>query len=558
MDSKGKYGLNIMLIMFVLIPLLVTVLVIAFTASGVIVDNMMGGIRGELRVASRALKEFYEREINLGIDQENGFTRHDTRFIDSMHVINGIDFTVFKGNIRFMTTIINEFGNRIEGTQADAMIWQTVSRGNDVFDDNVTINNKTYQVYYSPIKKSGQVIGMAFAGKSIEQIYEAEKQIYVRVFSVCVIMLIIFCIVAMIVAGKISRPLEVVAKEISEISDGNLDIECMTESKIKETSHLLDSAEKLSLILSDAIGRIRDLAISLTDTIKVTADLADGASDETNVIASSMQDLAKTVISMAESVHNINNNVVHMGEVIEQAVKNVNNLNTHAQNMNEANKAAWECIENFSGSSTKSSEAINVITDRINETNNAITKIEDMVKLISDISSQTNLLSLNASIEAAKAGEAGRGFGVVASEIKKLAEQSDDSANQIETIVAEMGALSGECVEQAEGIKKLIAEEKKLLAVTQDKFTVLDKDITESVNEIASVANITTQLEDIKNTILEAVSNLSSVSEQTSATNEEVAASISTIAENVKEVSKDTHKVNDLADDLRDAVSHFK
>jgi methyl-accepting chemotaxis protein len=198
------------------------------------------------------------------------------------------------------------------------------------------------------------------------------------------------------------------------------------------------------------------------------------------------------------------------------------------------------------------------ISGRINATNEAISKINEMVELITGIASQTNLLSLNASIEAARAGEAGRGFAVVASEIKALAEQSDVSANQIKDIVAEIGASSTKCVDQAQKVKELIAEEKELLEVTQEKFSNLDRDIRGSVDEIASVSEVTGQLAAIKDTIMNAVSDLSAISEETSATNEEVAASIQSVSGNVSMVSDNANEMNGLSAELTDAVSYFK
>ena len=107
-------------------------------------------------------------------------------------------------------------------------------------------------------------------------------------------------------------------------------------------------------------------------------------------------------------------------------------------------------------------------------------------------------------------------------------------------------------------MRKIISDEREQLVSAQEKFRELDGEIRTSLEEIDSVSAITSRLEGIKNTIQQAVNSLAEISEETSATNEEVAASIGDIAANVKKVADDTETMNKLADDLTEAVSHFK
>ena len=113
-------------------------------------------------------------------------------------------------------------------------------------------------------------------------------------------------------------------------------------------------------------------------------------------------------------------------------------------------------------------------------------------------------------------------------------------------------------MEQAQKVRELIATEKDLLGVTQEKFSNLDSNINGSVEEIRSVLEITTQLETIKDTILNAVSDLSAISEETSATNEEVSASIALVEQNVDKVADNAGVMNGLSSKLKGAVAHFK
>ncbi|MBQ9433714.1 MAG: cache domain-containing protein, partial [Synergistaceae bacterium] len=120
-------SLKSMLIMLSLIPLILAVVIIASSTSRIFVSSLNQSTKESLMVASRALKEYYEYDIVNGYDLVDGFIRYDTSYIDSMR-ITGVDLTLFKENIRFMTTIMDSDGKRIEGTPASDAVWRAVSQ----------------------------------------------------------------------------------------------------------------------------------------------------------------------------------------------------------------------------------------------------------------------------------------------------------------------------------------------------------------------------------------------------------------------------------------------
>lgn len=555
---KKKLSIKGMQIMFALIPLTCVLVVLGVISIIMLRSSTESNVKEELIGVTNAVREYYQYDLTHDYDLVDGFPRYDTEYIDRLNMATGTDFTIFRGDERHMTTVRDDYGNRITGTKSSAEVWATVSTEQDYYSDDVIINGMQYYVYYLPLKKDGKVVGMAFSGKPCTSVRATLKQLTFIIIGVALLMEVIFCFFAILVARKVSTPLRGVADAIERMANGETGAKCDIHSVLRETYSLIESGNRLSDTLTGAVGTIRSSADSLRDSASVTEDLAAASATGAAQINDSMSGLERATSGMARGVQDISQNMADMGAMVDDISDGAGKLKLLSEKMAAANEDAGRRMDDMAEGSRKSAEAIDGIANEVKEANAAVARIGEMVSMITDIASQTNLLSLNASIEAARAGDAGRGFGVVASEIKNLAEQSSSSAEQIRSIVEDVTRESAECVVQAEAVKAVIAEEHTLLEKTRERFGELNEHIRESVSEIVAVSEKAEGLDRAKESILAAVNDLSATSEETAATNEEVSVSLSEIATNIERVNDGNKEVTELARKLDEAVAYFK
>ena len=191
------------------------------------------------------------------------------------------------------------------------------------------------------------------------------------------------------------------------------------------------------------------------------------------------------------------------------------------------------------------------LVQNIDEVQKQSEQIKDIVDMINSIAEQTNLLSLNASIEAARAGEAGKGFAVVADEIRKLAEQSNESGNQIRLIVENIGNTSEKTAVSVKDTEEMITEQAQALAKTVDVFTMIQANVKNLVDDIHAIMERLEAVTGEKDMVQESIQNISAVSQEVSASTEEVSATVEEqttvmnhLAEEVEALKKDVNTLN--------------
>ena len=217
-----------------------------------------------------------------------------------------------------------------------------------------------------------------------------------------------------------------------------------------------------------------------------------------------------------------------------------------------------EIITELSKSNDKTIEAVERIAVQTEYTNVSAQKIKKAVALITSIADETSLLSLNASIEAARAGEAGRGFAVVASEISKLADQSNNSATEIEKIINELLIESNKTVDIMDEVKSIVSEQEEKLNLTKAEFENVSKGIESSVSSVENISGRIVELDIAKNGIIDVIQSLSAISEENAAATEETSASVQELDSTVGSLSEAAKDLKVIAEQLEQQISVFK
>lgn len=552
---KKKMGYLQVILMIGCIPMLATMVALTVYASGKMKDELVDSTYLRLKACATSVEQYFTWDIREDILEKDDISY---QFIDSLQDEH-IEQTLFMEDERFITSIVDQDGNRAEGTKADPQIWETVRAGNDYETDGVEIKGEEYYVYYMPVcSDDGEILGMAFAGERESIVQDAISDMLRSLVLRSVCLNVLFIAVMVYLSFKIRKPLLTTAEYIDQIANGNLSGNLEVKSVIREVTTLIRASVSMRDKLNSIVTEVDGHAAQLDSSMELLNTLASASSKGTNQIRQAVDELAATAASLAENVQTVNSRMLEMGDNVNAIHSETVTLNENSNKMDRANRNASESMNLVLESSHTSSDIITEMIVQVKATNEAIASISKAVELISDITAQTNLLSLNASIEAARAGQAGKGFAVVATEIKQLAEQSSQSADTIKKIADDILEKSNKSVELTERMRALAEKEQADIGGAKNGFDALSQIIEANVTTAGIIAEKTKNLEELKQTIINSITELSAISEENAASNEEVTANVSDIAEAVNKISDDTGTIKKVSTDLEELMQYFK
>ena len=486
----------------------------------------------------------------------------DNTLIDGIGKQNDIEITLFFGDTRYLTTLKDDSGKRIVGTKVGSKITEDVLKnGREYINESISIKNKEYYAIYMPLTNSdGSIVGMLFIGQERQLIREF-------MYALCRSILyngIVFCLIMIAVSFFLIKPIVTTIKglsaELEKFSNGELDIQCKVPkiNKNDELGILADSVNNLAFKFGEIIRSVQEQSGILSEESEKLVQIADVSAGSIESISQAIDDVARGAEEQATDMTNTMENIQELSATLDTVLSQVEKLSGVASGLKDYSDNTKGAMKELVSVNEKAKSSVHSMVVQTNETIKAMKEIDVILESIQDIASQTNLLSLNASIEAARAGGAGKGFAVVAGEVKKLADDCVNASKQISGIVKNIsdemeksGALVRELEENADSqLAKLSGANDSVDNIIDGIFAV-SGEITEINAEIKS-------LDSVKAGIGSAIENLSAISEENAASSEEVASSVTDVSSSVKNLSEAAEGISSSATALKDSISLFE
>ncbi|HHX60105.1 MAG TPA: methyl-accepting chemotaxis protein [Epulopiscium sp.] len=465
---------------------------------------------------------------------------------------NRIDAQDLKGNF-YMKDII---GNAMSEEGGYSTYWFPKS------GETEPLPKRAFSMYFEPFD---WVIGTGNYIDDIDTEVMAQKGYQQKALQTTLMSFTILAIIAISIASlisvyfslAISRPIKTFIQVLNKVETGDFTVVSNIKTK--------DEIGQMSQAMNSMITKINSLVTKIKELSGLIAISSDGIRVSSNEISISSEQVAIAISDMAQGATEQSISADIVNNKVDQIIREINSIRNEMNDSNQLAETAHDKLYSGKNSIAVQQETMNKnkvagenLNAAINQLSQKSLEIGQILEVISSFADQTNLLSLNATIEAARAGESGRGFAVVAQEIRKLAEQSGHSVDQIGQIIKELQMTIDNSVIEIKATDQAIEEQEVALLNTVQSFDEIF-DVMSLISQ--AIGTVTSSAQALDNSAIEigdAVTNIASVAEQAAAGSEEIAASSEEQTVAIQEMADANQTMAHMAITLEEHIQQFK
>ena len=486
-----------------------------------------------------------------------GATLTSNELVDKAKTMFKVDITLFLGDVRESTTITKD-GKRQTGTKLDPAIADILLKQNKRYDGEANILGMPYLTSYEPLPgPDGKPIGIIFAGRSMTDAHAARDKMVVAVGVATLLALLLAFVATIFMAGRITGPLLRLGSGVSAVAGGDL-TQSVTVNSADEVGTLSKNFNTMVTQLRQLVRHVHDLSQTLASSSEELTAGAEQSAEVSHQVALAVTQVAAGAGKQLGAVNDTSAVVEQVSASAQEVAatsETITGLSRKASSATVGGVAAIDKAVQQMGSIGQGSSTTKAAVEKLADSSR---QIGEIVNVISGIAGQTNLLALNAAIEAARAGEQGRGFAVVADEVRKLAEQSEAAAKEITALIGRNQADIDQAVQAmqtGEDSVKVGIEVVNAAGVTFREIAKLTDDVS------MQIAGITAAIGEIakgSETIVVSVREIEVVSKDSAGQAENVSAAAEELTASMTEISTSSRNLSAMAEELRVAVDKFR